>query len=259
MSLLRIMCIACAAIVILSFMPNQGSAQSPRVTLIEEATNASCAPCASQNPTFEHYLAQPARRGKVIPLIWHAYWPGADVMNAADPTMNKSRTDYYSITGVPTAVVNGGAYKGGPADTVSIENAVVAAQGESPITITIVQTDNGADVTGEITVASTDGLSGCVLHVVATEGYHFYDAAGSNGEKEFYYIARKMLPGNAGTALNLAANESKTVNVSFTKDAEWNSNEIYLVAFVQKTSTKEVLQAAESREYLSLEGSLVSL
>jgi len=34
------------------------NAQSQRMVLIEEATNASCGPCASQNPAFDILLNQ---------------------------------------------------------------------------------------------------------------------------------------------------------------------------------------------------------
>ena len=30
--------------------------QTPRMVLMEEATNASCGPCAAQNPTYEAWL-----------------------------------------------------------------------------------------------------------------------------------------------------------------------------------------------------------
>ncbi|MBP6870867.1 MAG: hypothetical protein KBC43_02560 [Bacteroidales bacterium] len=39
-----------------SFLVFSVHSQSQRMVLIEEATNASCGPCASQNPAFDNLL-----------------------------------------------------------------------------------------------------------------------------------------------------------------------------------------------------------
>lgn len=49
-----------------------------RWVLIEEFTNASCGPCASQNPGFHNYLQK--NMNNVIPIVHRTSWPGADVM-----------------------------------------------------------------------------------------------------------------------------------------------------------------------------------
>ena len=49
----------CAGVALFAAAANVSYAQTARVTLIEEATNASCGPCAAQNPTFQAYLMQP--------------------------------------------------------------------------------------------------------------------------------------------------------------------------------------------------------
>jgi outer membrane protein Omp28/type IX secretion system substrate protein len=253
MLLLRFAGFACATLMLLSALAVSTSAQVTRVTLIEEATNASCAPCASQNPTFEHYLNQPQYKGRFIPLIWHAHWPGRDVMNQSNPTMNKSRTDYYSINGVPTAVVNG-LFQESPIDTASIEARVAAAQGTSPVEILISQTKNGSDHEVTVTLNASEDISQHTLHIVVTEGYRYYDDAGTNGEKEFYFIAREMLPGNQGTTVSLSASETKTFTESFTMDPLWEEGQIYIVAFVQSKTSKEVIQAAHNKLELMFNG-----
>lgn len=45
-------------------------AQTPRKYIVEEGTNASCGPCASQNPRFKIWLE--SRKDVVIPVIYHA-------------------------------------------------------------------------------------------------------------------------------------------------------------------------------------------
>ena len=115
-------------------------AQSKRMTLIEEGTNASCPPCARENPTFEKYLVKPHIMPQVIPLVYHASWPGRDVMYSANTAMHTGRiVTYYAINGVPTITVNGrfptkvtGGWNGAPSDTTAINNELAKAQGMSP-------------------------------------------------------------------------------------------------------------------------------
>jgi hypothetical protein len=237
------------------------NAQSPRMSLIEEGTNASCAPCAAQNPTFEAYLAQSYNKTRAIPIVFHAYWPGKDVMHDADSVMNNRRVMYHGYTGVPMAVVNGkipaksptGGYAGAPADTVGISTAIMTAAGTSPITITIDEQASAGSVTVNVQVTSTTALVAKKIRIAVVEGHHYYASAGTNGEKDFYYIARKMLPSFAGEDLSLNANETKTFTNNYTVDAGWNANEVYVVAWVQDDVTKDVLQAATNKLDLELE------
>ncbi len=251
--------LAIPALLFLWIISENAAAQSPRMVLIEEATNASCGPCAAQNPFFEYYLSLAHNRSAIIPVIWHANYPGRDVMNAANPTMHNTRSTYYPITGVPTAIVNGklppksgSGYDGAPSDTVALANAVRAAAGTSPITIGIAEQVNGASGSVDVTVNSTNALAGKKLRIVLVEGYHYYANAGTNGEKEFFYIARQMLPSAAGLDLTLAAGETKSFTQPFTIDASWNANEMYVVAFVQDDGTREVLQAGTDRLRMEL-------
>jgi len=230
-------------------------AQSPRMMVIEEATNASCGPCAAQNPYFEAYLALEHNRTDIIPLVYHANWPGQDVMNAASPTMHNTRVQYYGISGVPTAVVNG-TYQGAPSDTASLYNAAKNARGSiSPITISVVQTQTGNEVSAQIDVSTAEALSGTKIRILAVEGHHNYTSppAGFNGEKDFYYTVRQMFPSAQGYDLTLQAGESKSFTESFTIDPSWNADQMYVVAFVQRESNREILQAGTSRGQVTVQ------
>lgn len=105
-------------------------ADSPRKVLIEEATNTSCGPCAAQNPSFQAFIRN--NFSDVIPLIYHAWWPGGnDPMYLENTAMNTARIKYYGIDqqGVPEVRVNGKMalpptgnwYEGAAGDTVAIK------------------------------------------------------------------------------------------------------------------------------------------
>jgi hypothetical protein len=256
--------IAAAAVLVL---PGILQAQSPRIVLVEEATNASCPPCAQQNPFFEYYLGLPHNQATIIPITWHSNFPGRDVMNSANPTMHDGRVVYYGISGVPTAVVNGkvqpasssGFYSGAPADTVAIANGANEARGTmSPITLSINETRNGNDVTVAVTVSSTEAITAKTLQIVAVEAHHNYTNAGTNGEKDFFMVSRAALPGLTGTPLTLAAGESKTITETYTIAGDWNAAQMHTVVFVQDDATKEVLQAGTNRTEASVRTSQVA-
>ncbi len=50
------------------------NAQVRRVVLLEEATNASCSPCAQNNPNLQAFFK--SHFGGVISVRYHASWPG---------------------------------------------------------------------------------------------------------------------------------------------------------------------------------------
>ena len=93
--------------------------QSQRLVFVEEATNASCGPCASQNPAFDALLQ--ANTDKVVALKYHWYFPGYDPMYNHNQEENNSRVSYYGINGVPHALIDGtsisgSSYLGAPAN-----------------------------------------------------------------------------------------------------------------------------------------------
>src|ERR1035437_2179900 len=96
-----------------------GFSQSQRFVMFEEFTNASCGPCASQNPAFDALLN--SNTSKCTSIKYHTNWPGVDPMNAQNPTDAGARVTYYQVTGVPYACMDGSPitgsnYVGAPAN-----------------------------------------------------------------------------------------------------------------------------------------------
>ena len=79
--------------------------QADRRVLVEEATNASCGPCASQNPAFDALLQ--ANSDMVSVIKYHAWWPGIDIMYDQNVDQNASRIYFYGINSVPRAEIDG--------------------------------------------------------------------------------------------------------------------------------------------------------
>lgn len=211
--------------------------------LSEHFTNASCPPCATLSPQYVAYLLQ--NLDKVVPVAYHTSGPGRDPMYSENPNMHNARTSYYQISAVPTVIIEGNKYKGN--DLNQIKGTISSqASKTTPITITVDQKNVGYDFDVSIKVHSTSAYSGKKLYAAVIESYHYFPDAGTNGEKDFYFICRAMLPDHNGMDFSINANEEKTINYSFKASKSWYPSMIYVAAWVQDDATKEVFQAGSS-------------
>lgn len=232
-------------------------AQSTRMVLIEEATNASCGPCASQNPAFHTLLN--ANTSNVTSIKYQVWWPGYDPMYEHNEADVDIRVPYYNVTGAPTAIIDGvtpGAgytgfntqwYNGAPGGvTQSSLNYATGIPASFDIEISYDITPVGISINAIATC--TQDVSGDLrLHIVVIEEEINFDVApGSNGETEFYNVMKKMLPSAQGSSME----SSYEVGDSFAASETWTFANVYdveeiaVVAFVQNASTKAIHQAA---------------
>lgn len=244
------------------------NAQNTKRVLMEEFTNASCGPCASQNPAFQALLD--ANEAKVVGIKWQTEFPGFDPMNTNNAAEINARTAYYpGISGVPTTVMNGlipgdaygggigewdvagGGYEGGPygynTAVIDNENALT-----TPLSMVLTHDiDDDLTMVGVSLEITNDGaadfsLASGKVHIVLLEKeIVFPSAPGSNGETEFFDIAIKMLTGMDGQALpTLAPGETHTVTLSEAIPGHtYDKRELRVAAFVQDDGDKAVYQS----------------
>ena len=234
-------------------------AQFDRMVLLEEFTQASCGPCASQNPGFNALLQE--NTDIATSIKYQVWWPGYDPMYEHNTSDVDTRVDYYGITGVPHALMDGvniandcGYYVGAPA-CVSQTDIDLASASSSPFLIELshVVSDNydHIDVTMHIT-AGADVSGALSAHIVVVEEEVIFDnPPGSNGEKEFYNVMKKMLPSANGTTLSdtWAPGDEITLTESWNFANVYDPSEIAVVAFIQDNATGMVYQAAYSAPY----------
>ncbi len=227
-----------------------------RQVLVEEFTSSTCPPCASFNAQFTPILnanSPNTASGKVNVVKYQMNWPSP----GTDPNYNQdgsTRRNYYGVNGVPNPFMDAvdGASSQAEIDALYQIPALVNLSGSWSYSGTT------ANVT--VTVDPKANLSGNLKLRIAIieEEIKVSDFPGypvTNGETEFNYVMRKMLPDASGINLgNLTANQSSTHNESYTftigSVAQNNSNiwysmdDLQVVAWIQDDADNSILQSA---------------
>lgn len=225
---------------------------SQRLALAEEFTNASCGPCAGQNPAFDALLQQ--NTDKMISIKYHMSWPGPDPMYSHNTVDNNARRSVYGINGVPHVHVDGNWWNGMPSGvTQNLINTVSAIPSPCEIQVHYELNADNTKINVTALVNPTDTIRGNNLRlflVVIEKHIHFNSAPGYNGEKDFYNVMKKILPDKNGLKLDpvIIPGEYLIVEDSWELANVYNNDELSVVAFIQNMDDKEVHQAAGGTE-----------
>jgi hypothetical protein len=225
-----------------------GFSQSQRFVMFEEFTQASCGPCASYNPAFDALLV--ANATKCTSIKYHTNWPGVDPMNAQNPTEVASRVAYYNCTYVPYAVMDGT----GEGTPNLVNQAMIDAEYLVPSTFDLSMyhyLSAGNDsifvtMLGVCTQAVSSTLVGQIA--VIEKHIHFNTPPGSNGEKDFYNVMKKMLPNASGTVLSnsFATGDYFVLQYAWKLANVYDLTQLSAVGFIQNNANKNVHQGANS-------------
>lgn len=240
-----------------------------KIGLSETFTSNTCGPCAGFNPPYQGELDDiNANSGSnYVAIKYQVNWPspGNDVCYNSDIA---DRISYYGINAVPTTLVEAenGDYNYGSVGTTWDEAASNVAQqfqdlselnGWVDISTTVLW-DNESDVTVDVSVtpnANFDANTQTLYVAVINEYYDNTEISpsGTNGETEWEYVVRKMLPDGEGTSLEaLATGVESTFNFEYTftiGDVDAGSydlvNEnIQVVAWVQDDANGSIRNAS---------------
>jgi thiol-disulfide isomerase/thioredoxin len=241
------------AIGLIATLTSNLSAQSQRFVLSEEFTQASCGPCAAQNPAFNALLQE--NGDKIISIKYQTSWPGVDPMNADNPAEVQNRVDLYGVNGVPMATVDGtlipfcsGSYEGSPS---CLSQTDIDAAYENPssfdITVDAAVSNGILNVTTDLN-CTQDASGNLKLYVVLIEKVIDWGTApGSNGEVVFYNVMKKFLPNTTGIDISDTWTNGESNSYAETLDLNeinvYDMDQLAVVAFIQDMSTKEILQA----------------
>ena len=243
---------------------------SMKVGLSETFTSNTCPPCAGFNPPYQTQLDAlntNTSGSDYVAIKYQVDWPapGNDVCYNGDI---QTRIDYYGVTGVPNTIVESidANYNysyvsetwDDAADNTSLQwQDLTANHGWVSITTNAIWNDSyHAYVEVEITPnANFDGNTQ-TLHVAVINKYYTsteINPNGTNGETDWAYVVRKMLPSGSGTSLGaLTTGESATFNFDYQFEignvtaGGYNlvNDDISVIAWVQDNDSKLIRNAS---------------
>ena len=230
----------------LLIMVSLSDAQVRRIVLLEEATNASCPPCAANNPNLQAFFR--SHFGGVISVRYHASWPGADPMYSLNPSENTARiVSYYGINGVPNYLMDGTNY-GVPSDPLGMVgqmNQDLAT--DAPVKISVSANIDADSVRATITLTGVSPVTQTNLKfriAIIERMIQYATPPGTNGETTFPDVMRKMYPDpNGYTVSSINPGDEITYYVSQAVNPAWNWQDLAVVGWLQSDATKEVIQS----------------
>ena len=178
----------------------------------ESFTSSTCGPCVAGNANVKTVMD--ATTEEEIILKYQMSWPGN-----GDPYFTDEAGDrrtYYGINAVPYMMVDGGwfgnstTYTSAVYDEFKSVSALIEITGEYSIN----EDDQTVGIDAVVTPLSS--ISDNLTLYVAILERTTYDNTGSNGETEFDYVMKKMVPGSAGHPIgSLTANTDVNYSVTY--------------------------------------------
>ena len=221
----------------------------PRTVLVETFTNVSCSGCADANPVT-HAVMDAHGRHELLNVQYHAGWPHpADPFYLPVAAAVDARVLAYGVMNLPD-LYTCGEDRPFPADASGLEAAVAAARaGLTPLRLAVDLQWAGPAALVSVGVAAVDvpPTGELTLRIaLVDENEAIVPAPGANGETEFHWTLRRLLPDAQGTAFRIAAGDSLVFRRAAIVDPAWDTADLHAVAWVQDDATNAILQAGGS-------------
>lgn len=183
-----------------------------RLPLHEGFTSSTCAPCVAGNTNLKSIFT--ANPNKYTCVKYQMSWPGnGDPYYTAE---GGDRRTYYGINSVPWLMVDGQLNKNTSAYTQAEFDYYYQIPAFVNLTASHTIIGHTVNVTVNIDPIANISSNQLILHCAIIENKTTQNV-GSNGETEFFYVMKKMVPSSSGTALTpLTSGSSVTKNLSWT-------------------------------------------
>jgi hypothetical protein len=231
----------------------------PKKSLVERYTNSGCGPCKVTNDNWYTVTTQNLiDLNSISHIVYNVSWPDPQdpmyLFNSAD---NTAKWTYYGVNSVPWMVVNGATITMSNTSSSYLTNAVTAGNSQSsPFKIILTSEifpNNILNVHVKILREPSDysSYTNTKLKIALTERHIYFVSApgiGSNGERTFYSISRKMLPNAGGTLFNPPTpGDSTEMDMFYTCSDAFRQtvimDSVRVVAFLQDDNTKTIYQS----------------
>jgi methionine-rich copper-binding protein CopC len=222
-----------------------------RVVLIENFTNSS-AKAGAVARTQNNYFNNNFNSGEVVKVQYHTSFPGDDPINKENKAIYDSRAAFYGLTTVPAARLDG-QYRNGNFSDWGNSFYLDRVLDPAPIEIQSIHTQKDP-TTGFIKINTTLKANSripknaYVQTLIVEKDISNSAYLGANGDTEFQYVAKQMLPSPAGYKIGKSLIPGETFNVP---EVIWEKQNLFqpgtgtIVVFVQQDTLgqKRVYQA----------------
>ena len=239
-----------------------------RTVLLENFTTTNGGPAngniVRDDNDIAAFITQNLASTQVVNINYHVGFLGQDPFNLLNPADPGSRALYYHVEKIPYAFLDGLHPKN--KTDLSADSSLFLSWGQSaydlqtlnlakadfldPTSSLTTVTTNNADGSVEIKVQVTPrvtlptGVGKTVLYAAVLEKSVQLPAE-PNGETQFNYVLRKMLPNAEGTPVTMPLDSGKSISLGSLKWVadKYLSNSLSVVVWLQNETTKEVYQA----------------
>ncbi|MAZ36558.1 MAG: hypothetical protein CL842_03810 [Crocinitomicaceae bacterium] len=221
-------------------------AQVAKKVLAEHFTNTKCSICASRNPgLIQNFNNNP----DVLHVSVHPSAPYSDCfLNNHNPSENDARTNFYGLYGsTPKLVINGVIQ---PTSTnfggATLFNNFTGDMSAISMNSEVLIAGSKLEIEVIVKVEAANSFNTEKLTVFLVEDTVFYDAP--NGEKQHYNVFRKALTSEAGDdiVISQTTNDSVIERYSIDINSGWDLERMKVIAILQKSDDKTLIQADES-------------
>ncbi|MCX6286893.1 MAG: T9SS type A sorting domain-containing protein [Bacteroidetes bacterium] len=229
----------------------QAWAQNPKKVLIEVFTGASCKYCPAANAHVDSLVA--AYPQKVQAIKYQSMPPGYDPMYLDDSADVNRLANYYHPSSFPDGLMNG--HRIYPTDITQAQiDSIYAISSSFTLTLSHWFTADYDSVFVKLMIRADVALDfpAGMLHArmaMSEDSIWFFAPPGSNEEKTFYKVLKKMLPDAAGTVLRdhwLQGQLDSVIVSAPMPGTVYDFNNLSINAWVQRDDTKDILQCALS-------------
>jgi Outer membrane protein Omp28/Secretion system C-terminal sorting domain len=213
-----------------------------KYVLMEHFTNTYCGICAATNPSYfatikvetnpdVHHLA-------IHPDIPYTQCPLYQA-NTADQVKRKV---FYGIPGTPRVCVNGAANVG--LSTITAATLATEVAKTSPLSVKVKEITGVAGRTATITVKPVGDVPAAEYRIFVAIVEKKLNFAANNGESVHYDVFRKFLTLADGDPYTMPAKGVEaSFSINYSVVSPWVADQVYILAFVQNMTTKEVLNS----------------
>ncbi len=212
-----------------------------RTVLFEDHTNAQCGPCWTIEPQINAFVNSHLAVGDLAVLRTHAWWPGNDPIYNANPTEQKSRIEFYNISGVPALKMDGIL----PAGGTNLE-ARFDIRAATPCYLNIDVSKSGTDEDGTIFIALTaeQQLTSQIIKLQAILVEDEVPGTGYWSSTVFEQAFRDNIVSTNGQVIDFGSTYPSTLYFDYAfSTTGFVEENMSLVVFVQNASNKEVYNA----------------